>query len=120
MSRSPRPPGTRAAARRSPAPAERPAPPPSEVNLRLSQASAHDLDLLVVSYPLDAPTPDLSALTPAQHDVTRLAAGCLDDDAIARLRGTSPRTVARLLAQSYRKLGVGSRAQLITLLSGRR
>lgn len=56
--------------------------------------------------------PDLSALTPAEREVVRLARQGLRNAAIAAARGTSVRTVANLLARAYRKLGVGSRAEL--------
>lgn len=62
-----------------------------------------------------------SVLTPAEHAVAALAILGHDNAEIARLRGTSIRTVANLLARTFRKLGVGSRGELAALArSGRR
>jgi DNA-binding CsgD family transcriptional regulator len=58
----------------------------------------------------------LAGLTPAERAVARLAAaGCSNAD-IGRARGSSARTIANQLASIYRKVGVGSRAELIALL----
>lgn len=56
--------------------------------------------------------PDFSLLTPSERDVARLARAGSSNAEIARLRGTSPRTVANQLARIYRKLGCGSRLGL--------
>jgi DNA-binding CsgD family transcriptional regulator len=58
----------------------------------------------------------LSLLTPAEREVSRLAARGLSDAAIAARRGRALRTTQNLLASAYRKLGVGSRAELAVRL----
>jgi len=55
-------------------------------------------------------------LTPAEAEVARLAAAGLSSGQIAGRRGTAIRTVANQLAGVYRKLGVGSRTQLLACL----
>ncbi|WP_437759374.1 helix-turn-helix transcriptional regulator [Sorangium sp. So ce1389] len=57
-------------------------------------------------------------LTRAEGEIARLAALGLSNAEIAERRHISPRTVANQLASTYRKLGIGSRAQLA--LAGQR
>jgi DNA-binding CsgD family transcriptional regulator len=73
----------------------------------------HDgVELAVVSYPLGVANASLSA---AEHEVVRLVlAGCSNAE-IAAARGTKPRTVANQIASIFKKLGVGSRAELAAL-----
>lgn len=52
------------------------------------------------------------ALSAAERAVAQLAIEGASNAVIARRRGTSERTVANQLARLYRKLGVGSRAEL--------
>lgn len=69
---------------------------------------------------LSAPTETadvLAELTPAERAVARLAAAGSSNAEIGRERGCSSRTVANQLASIYRKLGVGSRGELIALLA---
>lgn len=56
-----------------------------------------------------------SALTSAELEVARLAVAGGSNRAIARLRGTSARTVANQIASAFRKLGVGSRSELAAI-----
>jgi len=74
-------------------------------------------DFLVVS--LAGDEPDLLAtVSPAERDVA-LGVLCGRSNAeIARARGTSPRTIAKQVASLFRRLGVGSRAELVGRLSG--
>lgn len=58
-----------------------------------------------------------ASLAPAEREVARLAADGLSNEEIARARGTAARTIANQLASIYRKLGVGSRVELIALLA---
>jgi DNA-binding CsgD family transcriptional regulator len=51
-------------------------------------------------------------LTPAEREVALAILDGLSNDEIARLRGSSPRTVANQVATIFRKLGVRSRAEL--------
>jgi DNA-binding CsgD family transcriptional regulator len=72
----------------------------------------------ILSYPIE--TVDLDVLTGAERDVVRRALSGVSNAEIARARKTSARTVANLLARSYRKLGVSSRRELAAKLSGER
>jgi DNA-binding CsgD family transcriptional regulator len=73
--------------------------------------------VVFLSAPLER-TDVLTELTPAEHAVARLVASGSSNAEIGRARGASPRTIANQLASIYRKLGVGSRAELIALLDG--
>lgn len=64
------------------------------------------------------PAAALERLSPAEAAVARLVAEGFSNEAIARARGVSPRTVANQLASTYAKLGVGSRVELIVALRG--
>lgn len=77
-----------------------------------------DRDLALLSFALPAVCiPD--ALTEAEQDVAARVYAGLSNDEIARARGASPNTVARQLESIYRKLGVGSRIELVLRLRGR-
>jgi DNA-binding NarL/FixJ family response regulator len=72
-------------------------------------------EFIVVSHALDeGEVPDgIEALPAAMRAVAVLAlAGC-DNADIARVRGTSVRTVAKQLETIYRRLHVGSRRELM-------
>jgi DNA-binding CsgD family transcriptional regulator len=56
-------------------------------------------------------------LTPAEAEVARSMAAGLTNDEIALGRRTSSRTVANQVASIFRKLGVGSRRELVALAS---
>jgi DNA-binding CsgD family transcriptional regulator len=61
----------------------------------------------------------LDGLSKGERAVVALAVFGLSNQEIARRRGSSPRTVANQLASAYRKLGVGSRAELLAQLQGK-
>lgn len=72
---------------------------------------------VVMSLPASAASAaTLDRLSPAEADVARDAAAGLSNEAIAKRRGRAVRTIANQLASVYRKLGVGSRAELATLV----
>ncbi len=54
-------------------------------------------------------------LTPSERDVGLMVLKGLDNDAIARIRGTAPGTVRAQCTAIYGKAGVDGRAQLISL-----
>jgi DNA-binding CsgD family transcriptional regulator len=56
-----------------------------------------------------------SALTLSELDVARRAAAGESNEDIARARRTSVRTVANQITSVLRKLGLGSRSQLVTV-----
>lgn len=65
---------------------------------------------------LDLVVDALARLTPAQRAIVRLLADGRSIAAIARARGTSPRTVAHQVTALYAALGVGSRRELLARL----
>lgn len=54
-----------------------------------------------------------SSLSPAERDVVAAVVAGRSNAEIAAARGTSPRTVANQVALVFRKLGVGSRSELV-------
>ena len=74
--------------------------------------------LVVLSVPTANELAD--TLSPAEREVARDAAAGLTNAEIAKRRGRKVRTIANQLASIYRKLGVGSRAELAVLLLRRR
>src|SRR5262245_42254109 len=73
-----------------------------------------DSSVAIFSFPIE--TVDLDLLTDAERDVVRRALAGNSNIEIARARGTAVRTVANLLARSFRKLGVASRRELAAKL----
>ena len=71
--------------------------------------------LVVLSYPIRA-TSSLRGLSGAEKEIVAGVLAGLSNASIARRRGTATRTVANQLAALYRKLGVGSRRELVALL----
>lgn len=88
--------------------------------LQSAELEINGVSYRVLSHPIQAePSRDADALTAAERDIAaRLMAGASQAD-IACARGTSPRTVAKQIEVLYRKLGIGSRAELMTHLLGR-
>lgn len=74
--------------------------------------------LVVVSAPVSDDQVD-GGLSPAEREVARAAAEGWSNTEIARRRGRKVRTIANQLASIYKKLGVGSRAELAVLFLGR-
>jgi DNA-binding CsgD family transcriptional regulator len=60
--------------------------------------------------------PDGAALTRAERETAELLARGMTNREIARARGTSTNTVANQIKSVFRKLGVQSRAELVTVL----
>ena len=58
----------------------------------------------------------LDALTPSERDVARAVLANKSNADIADERGRSARTVANQIASLFRKLGIGSRAELAALI----
>lgn len=74
--------------------------------------------LVVASAPLEPARASLAGLTKAEREVALLAVRGLSNAAIAKQRRCAVRTVANQLQSIYRKLGVGSRAELSSLVLG--
>jgi DNA-binding CsgD family transcriptional regulator len=73
-------------------------------------------ELFVLSWE-PATVSTLLGLTPAEKAVVTLMLEGTGNTEIARARGTSGRTVANQIASVFRKLGVGSRAELAAMLA---
>lgn len=81
--------------------------------LRSTMASSVGGALVVFSWPIPRPTRDHEALSAAEREIVALLVeGCTYAE-IASDRGTSLGTVKKQIASAYRKLGVGSRAELV-------
>lgn len=90
------------------------------LGLRARKGVVDGREVLVVSYPLEgAPATELPELTAAQSDVARMLVVGLPALDIAKRRGTSVATVTRQIAQVYQRLGIGTRAELVTLILDR-
>ncbi len=83
---------------------------------RVNRFELADEDLVVVSVPLERDA-EVERLGKAERAVAALVLRGLGNEAIARVRGTSVRTVANQLASLFRKLGVSSRVQLAARLA---
>src|SRR5262245_23324332 len=70
--------------------------------------------VVYISAPLER-AEAFAELTTAEREVARLVAMGYSNAEIGRARGASARTVANQLAAIFRKLGVGSRVELIGL-----
>ncbi|MBL9016998.1 MAG: helix-turn-helix transcriptional regulator [Myxococcales bacterium] len=72
--------------------------------------------LVVASAPVAHARSPLEVLTAAERQVALLVTRGLSNAAIARQRRCAVRTVANQLQAIYRKLGIGSRAELAALV----
>ena len=91
----------------------------------VASARVHHLEiaghrLAVLSLPALGHAPGLLRLTTAEREVASMLLAGLSQSRIATRRGTSPRTVANQVAAIYRKLDVGSRAELAAAVANRR
>ena len=72
-------------------------------------------ELAVVSFPVDV-TPPTAHLTPSEWEIVDLIRDGHSNREIAKSRGTSSRTVANQIAGLFKKLGVSSRSELVSVL----
>jgi DNA-binding CsgD family transcriptional regulator len=85
---------------------EPPRPPPDPQALQ-----SEDGEVVILSFAI--PDGEPSALSPVESEVVALVLQGHSNSEIARLRGTSVRTVANQVASVFRKLGVRSRLELV-------
>lgn len=85
---------------------------------RVSHFTHESEELAVISYPIRRPSA-YGALTAAETAVAEGIIAGLSMREVARQRGVSERTVGNQLASIYRKLGVSSRHELISLANQR-
>jgi DNA-binding CsgD family transcriptional regulator len=72
-------------------------------------------EFLALSFPIPDAEPSSNVtvgLTPSEQEICSLVLLGHSNSDIARIRGTSPRTIANQIAAIYRKIGVGSRREL--------
>jgi DNA-binding CsgD family transcriptional regulator len=104
-------------ARRNESNAGRASWPEPPAGLQLTWLSLDGEWLAVLSYPLRQRAP-LVGLTRTERDVVDHVIAGRSNAEIARHRGTSARTVANQVAVIFRKLGVGSRRELASVVVG--
>lgn len=91
----------------------RPAPPAPPPDLEATVIRVGDEDVLVLQYAPSSRHPFLAALSDAEHSVAIFLIAGLSNAEIASVRGSSVRTVTTQVQAVYRRLGVGSRAELV-------
>jgi DNA-binding CsgD family transcriptional regulator len=81
---------------------------------------AYDVDDALVLLTWTArPEPPPAGLSQAEAAVLQLVREGLSNAEIAARRGRSPRTIANQVARIFRRLGVGSRAEIFARFAGR-
>ena len=85
--------------------------------LRASRFNVGVEDMMVLSYTFEPQTGALHILTEAERDVANRLTTGVSSKEIAEARGTSVCTVANQISSLYRKLGVGSRTELVQVLT---
>ena len=96
-----------------PPPFELDEPTPTPAGLRCLVLEIGDALVAVLTFELGAGALPGELLTTAEARVVRAIFEGKSNDAIARERGTSPRTVANQVASIFRKHRVASRAELV-------
>jgi DNA-binding CsgD family transcriptional regulator len=86
-------------------------------DLELSFVWIDGEELAVLSHPLDEPAA-LAGLTEAERRVAADVVDGLSNERIAHRRGTAASTVAKQIGSVFRKLGVGSRRELVAMMKG--
>ncbi len=98
--------------------------PPAPAELHAETLTIGFEEYLVLSFPSSASAPALDAngghttrggLTEAEREVAKLVVAGLSNEAIARRRNVSVRTIAKQVSSIYRKLAVRSRRELSAL-----
>jgi DNA-binding CsgD family transcriptional regulator len=84
----------------------------AQKQVRSSRFIARGEEHLVISFPL-VPAEISEALSQGELEVVLAVLGGKSNREIGAQRGTSERTVANQLASIYRKLGIGSRRELV-------
>jgi DNA-binding CsgD family transcriptional regulator len=90
----------------------------TEEDVVAMELSANGHRFIIVSEPVADETGVHARLTDAERKVVTLILEGRSNAEIAQARSTSPRTIANQVAGIFRKLGVGSRAELAALCVG--
>src|SRR5262249_34476019 len=91
----------------------------SPEDIRVTVVSFGADELVVVSFPI-ANASSLEQLAPSEREIALAVVSGRTNAEIARARRRSVRTIANQVASIFRKLGVGSRAELAAALAGQR
>lgn len=87
-------------------------------SMRINSIRQDSTDYWVMSYPIRRPA-CFGLLTSAELEVVEAVLEGLSQAVIAKRRGVKSRTVVNQIASAYRKLGVGSRGGLVSLVVAR-
>jgi len=87
------------------------------MSTRISMLEIEGQRWMLISYSLRRPA-DFAALTAAEISVAEAVIEGASNAEIAARRSVSQRTIANQLGQIYRKLGLSSRHELVTLAVG--
>jgi DNA-binding NarL/FixJ family response regulator len=93
-----------------------PQPPPG---LELDVLDLDGEEIAVLHFPV-GPRADLMGLSGAEADVATAIVNGMSNEEIARVRRTSPRTVAKQVASIFRKLAISSRRELVARVRSER
>lgn len=100
----------------NPTPDRAPIPAPKGLRGARFQIDGEAYAVLVFPLPTSAPLSP-AGLTDAEAAVAALVARGFSNEEIGATRNSSPRTVANQLQAIYRKLGIGSRVDLVRVIS---
>lgn len=87
--------------------------PPNDLQVDFIEVDGQEL--AVITLPARTHHASLTALSEAEREVVHAVLAGSSNADIAKLRGTSARTVANQLASIYTKLGISSRHELVAL-----
>jgi len=90
----------------------------SDASVRVAAFEHAGARYFVISTPAARPA-SFAVLAPAERAVVECVLAGLSQRQVANVRRSTPRTIANQLASAYRKLGVGSRVELVRLASAR-
>jgi DNA-binding NarL/FixJ family response regulator len=86
-----------------------PQPPPG---LEVAIVNLDGDEFAILHFPVTSQT-DLTGLSDAESEIANAIVKGMSNEEIARMRRTSNRTVAKQVASIFKKLGVGSRRELV-------
>ena len=87
-----------------------------DTDIRSAEIVVNGETFVVLSVPLRSER-SVEPLTTAERDIAAMVVDGMSNAEIARARGKSVRTIANQVASALRKLGVGSRVELSSVLA---
>lgn len=88
----------------------------SQQDIRTAEFVVGEESFILLSVPLRTES-GAEPLTAAEREVAAMIVDGMSNAEIARARGKSVRTIANQVASAFRKLGVGSRVELSSVLA---